>query len=139
MLKIGISGPEVLFAPDFENMSANVDLFSGQGQSADVVGFDEGANGVKGHLQLWADAQENGADRLDHSFPLEHALHDGPFASEGQGVVESVVVQVAGLFLHQEEEPIVEAVDLPTFDLAQEHVFERAGGLGPSRPANIVQ
>ena len=77
--------------------------------------LEEDADGVQGHLEFGADADENtgnlserktffiaeGQRRLlfmpywfNAALPFENGLHDGAFTPEGEGVVEAVVVDV---------------------------------------------
>lgn len=94
----------------FECVRLDVDGLASQTDGAFVVRLEEDAEGVEGQLQLRAEAHEDAADWLDVTLPLEHRLHDAPFAAaEAQLLGEPVVVNVTLPLLHQEKQPVVES------------------------------
>ena len=61
---------------------------------------DEGADGVDGELELWAESEEDAGDRLHHllsvDLPREARLDHATLATQRQRVVEAVVVHLWG-------------------------------------------
>ena len=59
---------------------------------------DEGADGVDGELELWAESEEDAGDGLHHllsvDLPREARLDHATFAPQRQRVVEAVVVHL---------------------------------------------